>query len=50
MARYRKTDPRMWNDYDKFRTMSHEGSQLVWIYMLTGPDSNRIGLYQFSIA
>jgi hypothetical protein len=48
MARYRKIDPRMWND-DKFRTMSHEG-QLVWIYMLTGPDSNRIGLYQFSIA
>lgn len=48
MARYRKIDPRIWND-DKFRMMSHI-DQLAWLYILTGPDSNRIGLYQFSVA
>ena len=41
MARYRKIDPRIWND-EKFRTMSHEGQRL-FLFVLTHPALTMIG-------
>lgn len=41
MARYRKIDPRIWND-EKFRTMSHEGQRL-FLFVLTHPSLTMIG-------
>ncbi len=45
--RYRKIDPRIWND-EKFRSFSRE-EKLIVLYVLTA-QSNRIGLFKFSPA
>lgn len=41
MARYRKIDPRIWND-EKFRTMSDDG-KLVFLFLLTHPHMTSLG-------
>ena len=46
-AKYKKIDPRMWND-EKFRTLTSE-EKLIAIYAITA-QSNRIGLFVFSIS
>ena len=43
--RFRKVDPRFWNDERVLRLMTEE--KLVALYCFTG-QSNRIGLYSFS--
>lgn len=49
MARkYRKIDPRIWHD-EKFAQLSPE-EKLIAIYCLTGPQSNRIGIFPMSLA
>jgi hypothetical protein len=47
MSRYRKIDPRMWDD-EKFITLERS-EKLVAIYAITA-QSNRIGLFKFSPA
>ena len=47
MAKYRKIDPRIWND-EKFRGLS-SGIKLVALYCLTA-QCNRIGIFRFSVA
>ena len=47
MARFRKVDPRIWND-EKFQTLAPL-DKLVALYCLTG-QCNRIGIFKFSIA
>lgn len=41
MGRYRKVDPRIWND-EKFRTLSDDG-QLVFLFMMTHPHMTSLG-------
>lgn len=49
MARYRKVSPRMWDD-EKFRSLDHD-AQLVWCYLLTGPEVTALpGLVRLSFA
>jgi hypothetical protein len=43
MARYRRIDPRTWND-EKFRGFDFF-TQDLWLYILTNPQTNQIGLY-----
>jgi len=45
--RYRKIDPRIWND-EKFRALSRE-EKLIALYVLTA-QSNRLGFFRFSKA
>src|SRR5437867_6908891 len=45
-GRYRKLYPRIWSN-PAFRQLS-EGERLVALYVLTGLQSNRIGLFRFS--
>ena len=48
MARYRKVDPRIWND-SKFRSMSDNG-KLAFFFLLTHPHMTSIGAMRSSIA
>ena len=48
MARYRKVDPRIWKD-ERFLTLN-EAEKLVAVYCLTCPQSNRVGIFNFSPA
>jgi hypothetical protein len=48
VGRYRKAYPRIWR-HPGFRALSETGQRLA-LYLLTGPQCNRIGLYCFSIA
>lgn len=41
MSRYRKVDPRIWND-EKFRTLSDNG-KLVFLFLLTHPGMTALG-------
>lgn len=45
-AKYKKIDPRMWND-EKFRSLDNT-DKLIAIYVIT-TQSNRIGLFVFSV-
>jgi len=44
--RYRKVFLRLWNNPD-FRALP-DGEKVMTVYLFTGPQTNRIGLYQFS--
>src|SRR4051812_16425907 len=44
-ARYRKIDPRMWND-EKFSKLP-AGQKLIAVYLISA-QSNRIGMFRFS--
>jgi hypothetical protein len=48
MARYRKVDPRIWGD-ENFRPLSKE-EKLVALYILSGDQTNPIGIFCFSQA
>ena len=48
MARYRKIDPRIWND-EKFRGMSDNG-KLVFLFLLTHPHMTALGAMRATIA
>jgi len=48
MARYRKIDPRIWGD-ENFRPLSKE-EKLVALYILSGDQTNPIGIFCFSQA
>lgn len=43
MGHYRKIDPRLWND-EKFRCFDFFAQDL-WLYILTNPQTNQVGLY-----
>lgn len=47
-AKYRKADPRLWRD-EKFRELSRD-EQLITLYLLFGPQGNRLGIFPFSPA
>ena len=44
MGRYRKIDPRIWNDA-KFSSLSHEGQRL-FLYVLTHPSMTSLGAFR----
>lgn len=44
MARYRKIDPRIWND-EKFASLSHEG-QRAFLFILTHPSMTSLGAFR----
>jgi hypothetical protein len=46
--KYRRIDPRIWAD-ERFRTLS-VNERVIALYVLTSPQSNRIGLFHFSPA
>ena len=46
-ARYRKLYPRIWQ-HPRFHALSRE-ARLVALYLLTGPQTNRIGYYRLSV-
>lgn len=46
LGRYRKAYPRIWR-HPGFRELSRDEQRLV-LYLLTGPQTNRIGLFHFS--
>lgn len=48
MARYRKIDPRIWND-DKFSSLSHE-AQRIFFFVLTHPSMTALGAFRISKA
>lgn len=48
VGRYRLVYPRLWC-HPGFRALSKTARELV-LYLLTGPQSNRLGLFRFSIA
>lgn len=48
MARYRKIDPRIWND-GKFRDMSDNG-KLVFLFLLTHPHMTALGAMRATVA
>ncbi len=48
MARFRKIDPRIWND-DKFAALSHE-AQRAFLYVLTCPQMTALGAFRSSIS
>ncbi|RTL48875.1 MAG: hypothetical protein EKK46_15120 [Rhodocyclaceae bacterium] len=48
MARYRKIDPRIWND-EKFRAMSDNG-KLAFLFLLTHPHMTALGAMRATIA
>lgn len=47
MARYRKVDPRIWND-EKFRLLS-DNAKLVFFFLLTHPHMTALGAMRASI-
>lgn len=47
MAKYRKIDPRIWND-EKFRELSHMG-KLVFMFLMTHPHMTALGAMRASI-
>lgn len=47
MARYRKIDPRIWND-EKFRTLSDQ-AKLVFLFLLTHPHMTSLGAMRATI-
>ena len=48
MARYRKVDPRIWND-EKFRTL-HDRSKLVFFMLLTHPGMTALGAMRATVS
>lgn len=46
MAKYRKIDPRIWND-EKFASLSHEG-QRTFLFILTHPSMTALGAFRAS--
>lgn len=48
MARYRKIDPRIWND-EKFASLSHE-AQRMFFFVLTHPSMTALGAFRISRA
>ncbi len=48
MTRYRKIDPRIWND-EKFIAMSHE-AQRLFLFVLTHPSMTMLGAFRISQA
>jgi hypothetical protein len=48
MARYRKIDPRIWND-EKFRSLSDQG-KLVFFMLLTHPNMTALGAMRATMA
>jgi hypothetical protein len=48
VGRYRKLYPRIWR-HPGFRALNKSGRELA-LYLLTGPQTSRIGLFHFSIA
>lgn len=48
MARYRKVDPRIWND-EKFLSLSDDG-QLLFLFLLTHPHMTSLGAMRATIA
>lgn len=48
MARYRKIDPRIWND-EKFASLSHE-AQRAFFFILTHPSMTSLGAFRISAA
>ncbi len=48
MARYRKIDPRIWND-EKFRNLSDDG-QLIFLFVLTHPHMTSLGAMRATVA
>ena len=46
MARYRKIDPRIWND-EKFSSLSHE-AQRIFLFALTHPSMTGLGAFRIS--
>jgi uncharacterized phage protein (TIGR02220 family) len=48
VSRYRKIDPRIWND-EKFRTLSNDG-KLVFLFLLSHPHMTALGAMRASIA
>ena len=48
VGRYRKLFPRLWRDPD-FRRLKPSTRELV-LYLLSGPQTNSIGLFHFSVA
>lgn len=46
MARYRKIDPRIWND-EKFSSLSHE-AQRIFLFVLTHPSMTGLGAFRIS--
>lgn len=47
MSRYRKIDPRIWDD-ENFRGLSND-FKIAWLYILTGQSTNQIGLFRLSL-
>jgi len=47
MAKYRKVDPRIWND-EKFRGLSHDG-KLVFLFLITHPHMTALGAMRASL-
>ena len=47
MAKYRKVDPRIWNDA-KFRDLSDNG-KLVFFFLLTHPNMTSLGAMRHTI-
>jgi len=47
-AKYRKVDPRIWRD-EKFRQLDPE-EKFIALYCLTSGQSNRVGIFPFSLA
>lgn len=47
MARYRKIDPRIWND-EKFRKLTDDG-KLIFLFLLTHPHMTMIGAMRASV-
>ncbi|MCH8042203.1 MAG: hypothetical protein IID44_00660 [Planctomycetes bacterium] len=48
MARFRKVYPRLWSDHDVLSLS--DGEKVIALLALTGPQSDRIGLHEFSPA
>lgn len=48
VGRYRKVYPRLWR-HPGFHTLTNTGRELA-LYLLTGPQTSRIGVFHFSIA
>src|SRR5690349_3324012 len=48
MAKYRKIDPRIWND-KKFRSLSYQ-AQLVFFLLLTHPNMTSLGAMRHTVA
>lgn len=49
IGRYRKAYPRLWR-HPGFVAMTNKTARELTLYLLTGPQTNRIGLFHFSMA